>query len=67
MRRDSWPLIPSDGVLFHRAHYPASFDPIVLNHARALLAGVTAPTAFIDADIRDTDRILEEAAGLLDF
>ncbi|RKS71075.1 S-adenosyl methyltransferase [Actinomadura pelletieri DSM 43383] len=42
-------------------------DPIVANHARALLAGVTAPTAFIDADLRDTDRILEEAAGLLDF
>ncbi|WUH98194.1 SAM-dependent methyltransferase [Spirillospora sp. NBC_00431] len=42
-------------------------DPIVLNHARALLSGVTAPTAFIDSDLRETSRILEEAAGLLDF
>ncbi|MGH3243693.1 MAG: SAM-dependent methyltransferase [Spirillospora sp.] len=42
-------------------------DPIVLNHARALLSGVTAPTAFIDADLRETSRILDEAAGLLDF
>ncbi|TDD93965.1 SAM-dependent methyltransferase [Actinomadura rubrisoli] len=42
-------------------------DPIVLAHARALLSGVTAPTAFLDADLRDTDRILEGAADLLDF
>ncbi|MFB4302995.1 SAM-dependent methyltransferase [Actinomadura sp. NTSP31] len=42
-------------------------DPIVLVHARALLSGVTAPTSFVDADLRDTGRILEEAARLLDF
>ncbi|TDD74283.1 SAM-dependent methyltransferase, partial [Actinomadura rubrisoli] len=42
-------------------------DPTVLSHARALLAGVSAPTAFLDADLRDTGRILEEAADLLDF
>jgi hypothetical protein len=42
-------------------------DPIVLAHARALLVGTTAPTAYIDADARDIDRILTEAAGILDF
>ncbi|MFD0687298.1 SAM-dependent methyltransferase [Actinomadura fibrosa] len=42
-------------------------DPIVLVHARALLAGVTAPTSFVDADLRDTGRILDEAARLLDL
>ncbi len=41
-------------------------DPTV-HHARALLSGVTAPTSFIDADLRDTDKILQEAANLLDF
>lgn len=45
----------------------ADNDPIVLAHARALLSGVTAPTAFVDADLRDTGRILDEAARLLDF
>jgi hypothetical protein len=28
---------------------------------------VTAPTAYIDADARDTRRLLTEAAGILDF
>jgi hypothetical protein len=42
-------------------------DPIVLAHARALLVGTTAPTAYIDADARDMDRIVAEAARLLDF
>jgi hypothetical protein len=42
-------------------------DPIVLNHARALLTSATAPTSYIDADARDTARILEEAAKVLDF
>ncbi|MWA00254.1 SAM-dependent methyltransferase [Actinomadura sp. LD22] len=42
-------------------------DPIVLAHARALLSGVTAPTSFVDADLRDAGRILEEAGRLLDF
>ncbi len=42
-------------------------DPIVLAHARALLVGTTAPTAYVDADVRDTGTILAEAARLLDF
>jgi hypothetical protein len=42
-------------------------DPIVLSHARALLKGTTAPTAYIDADARDTEKILEAAADTLDF
>jgi hypothetical protein len=42
-------------------------DPMVLAHARALLVGVTAPTAYIDADLRDTGKVLAEAARLLDF
>ncbi len=42
-------------------------DPMVLAHARALLVGVTAPTAYIDADLRDTGQVLAEAAQLLDF
>ena len=42
-------------------------DPMVLAHARALLTGVTAPTAYVDADVRDTGTVLAEAAQLLDF
>jgi hypothetical protein len=43
-------------------------DPIVLAHARALLAsGPDGATAYIDADLRDTGRILEMAAETLDF
>jgi hypothetical protein len=43
-------------------------DPIVLVHARALLAsGPEGATAYIDADARDTDMILAEAAKFLDF
>src|SRR5262249_59737386 len=42
-------------------------DPMVLAHARALLVGVTAPTAYVDADLRDTGKILTEASRLLDF
>jgi hypothetical protein len=43
-------------------------DPIVLAHARALLT--SAPegmTAYINADLRDTSRILQKAADILDF
>jgi hypothetical protein len=44
------------------------FDPLVLTFARALLTSEPAgATAYIDADLRDTDRILAEAAGTLDF
>ncbi len=42
-------------------------DPIVLTHARALLTSTTAPTAYIDADARETGKILEQAARTLDF
>jgi S-adenosyl methyltransferase len=42
-------------------------DPMVLAHARALLVGVTAPTAYVDADLRDVGKIFAEAARLLDF
>lgn len=43
-------------------------DPIVLAHARALLTGAPeGATAYIDADLRDTDEILREAAATLDF
>jgi hypothetical protein len=42
-------------------------DPIVLAHARALLTSTAGPTSYIDADARDTGRILREAARTLDF
>jgi O-methyltransferase involved in polyketide biosynthesis len=43
-------------------------DPIVLAHARALLTSTPqGTTAYIDADLRDPDTILQEAAQTLDF
>jgi len=42
-------------------------DPLVLAHARALLAGSTGPTAYVDADLRDPGLIVAEAGRLLDF
>jgi len=42
-------------------------DPIVLSHARALLTSTTGPTDYIEADARDTTKILAEAARTLDF
>ena len=43
-------------------------DPIVLAHARALLTGsAQGATAYLDADLRETDALLEEAAKTLDF
>jgi hypothetical protein len=43
-------------------------DPIVLTHARALLAGTPeGATAYLDADLRDTSAILREAAQTLDL
>jgi trans-aconitate methyltransferase len=43
-------------------------DPVVLAHARALLISSDAgATDYIDADLRDTDTILAQAAELLDF
>ncbi len=44
------------------------YDPVVLAHARALLKGSQAgATQYIDADLRDTATILEQAGRLLDF
>ncbi|WP_240135201.1 SAM-dependent methyltransferase [Streptomyces sp. MUM 178J] len=46
----------------------ADNDPIVLTHAEALLR--SAPqgvTDYVQADVRDPDRILEQAAKVLDF
>jgi hypothetical protein len=43
-------------------------DPMVLAHARALLTGVPEDsTAYLDADLREPDKILAGAAELLDF
>jgi S-adenosyl methyltransferase len=43
-------------------------DPVVLTHARALLSSDPAGvTGYIDADIRDTDRVLGDAAQFLDL
>jgi S-adenosyl methyltransferase len=43
-------------------------DPMVLVHARALLVGSPeGATDYIDADVRNVDRILQEAARTLDF
>jgi len=40
----------------------------VLSHARALLtSSPEGVTAYLDADLRDTDKVLEQAAGTLDF
>lgn len=44
------------------------YDPTVLAHARALLNSHEAgATEYIDADLRDTDRILTQAKQLLGF
>ena len=44
------------------------YDPIVLAHARALLVSSQAgATEYIDADLRNTGAILDQAGQLLDF
>ena len=50
------------------AEHAMAADPIVLAHSRALLAS-SAPgsTSYVDADVRDTSRLLEQAAAALDF
>jgi O-methyltransferase involved in polyketide biosynthesis len=46
----------------------ADNDPLVLAHARALLTSTPeGATNYVDADLRDTDRIVREAAKTLDF
>jgi hypothetical protein len=43
-------------------------DPLVLTHARALLTSTPqGVTNYVDADLREPDKILEAAAGTLDF
>ncbi|GAB3127228.1 SAM-dependent methyltransferase [Streptomyces calidiresistens] len=43
-------------------------DPLVLAHARALLVGTPeGATDYVDADLRDPDRILKAAADTLDL
>jgi hypothetical protein len=42
-------------------------DPIVLAHARALLTSASGRTSYIDADLRDTEGILGQAAETLDL
>jgi hypothetical protein len=43
-------------------------DPVVLAHARDLLTGSPAgATAYLDADLRDTGSVLDQAAATLDF
>jgi SAM-dependent methyltransferase len=44
------------------------YDPVVLAHARTLLTGDgEGATAYIDADLRDSGKILNQASQLLDF
>jgi trans-aconitate methyltransferase len=46
----------------------ADNDPMVLAHARALLtSSAEGATTYLDCDLRDTDKLLREAAELLDF
>jgi S-adenosyl methyltransferase len=55
-------IAPETRVLY------ADYDPVVLAHARALLASHEAgATDYIEADLRDTQAILSHAAGLLDL
>ncbi len=50
------------------AYYPTSYDPIVLLHAQALLTSATGGvTSYLDADLRDPQKIFTEAAETLDF
>jgi hypothetical protein len=55
-------IIPSARVVY------ADNDPLVLSHARALLAsGPEGETDYVDADLRAPDEILAQAARTLDF
>jgi len=42
-------------------------DPLVLVHARALLTSAEGPVAYLDADLRNSDAILESATEHLDL
>src|ERR1017187_2961584 len=46
----------------------ADNDPVVLSHARALLTSTReGATAYLDADLRDTEAIVRAASATLDF
>jgi hypothetical protein len=48
--------------------FGCAYDPIVLLHAQALLtSSAEGVTAYLDADLRDQEKILSEAAKTLDF
>jgi hypothetical protein len=52
----------------HRAHYPATYDPVVLLHAQALLvSGPQGATDYLDADLLDPATVLAGAARTLDL
>ncbi|KUL43449.1 SAM-dependent methyltransferase [Streptomyces regalis] len=55
-------LVPETRIVY------VDHDPIVLAHAEALLTSTPeGSTAYIDADLRDPDAILEQAAKTLDL
>src|SRR5690242_9476730 len=55
-------VIPGARVVY------ADNDPLVLSHAQALLvSGPQGMTDYVDADLRDPDQILAEAARTLDL
>ena len=52
----------------HRAHYPTTYDPLVLAHARALLtSSVEGATGYVHEDLRDPAALLAKAAEVLDL
>jgi hypothetical protein len=58
----------AQGIAPHARIVYVDNDPLVLAHARALLTGTPeGVTAYVDADLRDPDRILAEAAQTLDL
>lgn len=61
-RASSTPPAPECRIVY------ADNDPLVLAHARALLTSTPeGVTDYIDADLRDPDKIVREAALTLDF
>jgi hypothetical protein len=58
----AWAVTPTARVVY------VDYDPVVLAHARELLTSKVSGTIdYIDADLRDTDGILREAARTVDF
>ena len=55
-------IAPESRVLY------VDYDPVVLAHARALLiSSESGATEYMDADLRNTDTILDQAGHFLDF